>query len=73
MMNLSMRMITYDIVLGFKLDTQNKSLRFSMFNGCTDIRRIKMEKRIETAVNLILFISLFATAWDLSLVRSFSW
>lgn len=32
-----------------------------------------MEKRIETAVNLILFISLFATAWDLSLVRSFSW
>ncbi|VFS87392.1 Uncharacterised protein [Kluyvera cryocrescens] len=28
-----------------------------------------MEKRIETAVNIILFISLFATAWDLSLVR----
>ena len=44
-----------------------------MFNGCTDIRRIKMEKRIETAVNIIVFISLFATAWDLSLVRAFNW
>ncbi len=32
-----------------------------------------MERRIETTVNIILFISLFATAWDLSLVRSFSW
>ncbi|AGB78165.1 hypothetical protein DBY68_003310 [Pseudocitrobacter sp. RIT415] len=32
-----------------------------------------MEKRIETAVNLIIFISLFATAWDLSLVQDFSW
>lgn len=73
MMNLSPQMITYDIVLGFKPDTQSKSLRFSVFNGCSDMRRIKMERRIETTVNIILFISLFATAWDLSLVRSFSW
>ncbi len=72
-MNSSLQMIMYDIVLGFKPNTQNKSLRFSVFNGCSDIRRIKMERRIETAVNIILFISLFATAWDLSLVRSFSW
>ncbi len=32
-----------------------------------------MEKRIETAVNVILFISLFATAWDLSLVQALNW
>lgn len=32
-----------------------------------------MEKRIETAVNLIIFLSLFATAWDLSLVQDFNW
>lgn len=32
-----------------------------------------MEKKLETAVNIILFISLFATAWDLSLVHDFSW
>ena len=44
-----------------------------MFNGCTDIGGIKMAKRIETAVNIILFISLFATAWDLSLVRALNW
>lgn len=31
-----------------------------------------MEKKIATAVNLILFISLFATDWDLSLIRDFS-
>ncbi len=31
-----------------------------------------MEKKIETAVNIIIFISLFATAWDLSIVRDFS-
>lgn len=28
-----------------------------------------MEKRIETAINLIMFLSLLATAWDLSLVH----
>lgn len=28
-----------------------------------------MEKRIETTVNLIIFLSLLATAWDLSLVH----
>lgn len=32
-----------------------------------------MEKRIETAINLIMFLSLLATAWDLSLVRHLSW
>ena len=32
-----------------------------------------MDKRIETAVNVFVFISLFATAWDLSLVQAFSW
>lgn len=32
-----------------------------------------MEKRIDTAVNIIVFISLFATAWDLSLVQAFNW
>ena len=72
-MSLSPLMILYVILLRFKLNKQNKSLRFSMFNGCTDIRRIRMEKRIETAVNIIVFISLFATAWDLSLVRAFNW
>ncbi|PLM28131.1 hypothetical protein CWN58_22260, partial [Klebsiella quasipneumoniae] len=28
-----------------------------------------MEKRLETVVNLIMFLSLLATAWDLSLVH----
>ena len=32
-----------------------------------------MEKRIETAINLIMFLSLLATAWDLSLVHHLSW
>lgn len=32
-----------------------------------------MEKKIETAVNIIIFLSLFATAWDLSFVRDFNW
>lgn len=32
-----------------------------------------MEKRIETTVNLIMFLSLLATAWDLSLVQDFPW
>ncbi|MBX4755047.1 hypothetical protein CWT00_09270 [Klebsiella sp. CVUAS 8534.2] len=32
-----------------------------------------MEKRIETVVNLIMFLSLLATAWDLSLVDHLSW
>ena len=31
-----------------------------------------MEKKIETAVNIIIFVSLFATAWDLSMVRGFN-
>lgn len=31
-----------------------------------------MEKRIETVVNLIMFLSLLATAWDLSLVHHLS-
>ena len=72
-MSLSQPTISSAILLRFKVNEQNKSLRFSMFNGCTDLRRIKMEKRIETAVNIIVFISLFATAWDLSLVRAFNW
>jgi hypothetical protein len=50
-----------------------KSVRFSLCNGQQAIRRIIMEKKIDTAVNIILFVSLFATAWDLSLVRDFSW
>ena len=33
----------------------------------------KMEKRIETAINLIMFLSLLATAWDLSLVHHLCW
>lgn len=32
-----------------------------------------MEKRIETAINLIMFLSLLATAWALSLVHHLSW
>lgn len=32
-----------------------------------------MEKKIEAVVHLIVFVSLFATAWDLSIVRDFSW
>ena len=32
-----------------------------------------MEKRIETTINLIMFLSLLATAWDLSLVHQLSW
>ena len=32
-----------------------------------------MEKRIETAINLLMFLSLLATAWDLSLVNHLSW
>ncbi|PLP40612.1 hypothetical protein CWM82_24150, partial [Klebsiella pneumoniae] len=28
-----------------------------------------MEKRLETVVNVIMFLSLLATAWDLSLVH----
>ncbi|HCA9526448.1 TPA: hypothetical protein MYK01_002362 [Klebsiella variicola subsp. variicola] len=28
-----------------------------------------MEKRLDTVVNLIMFLSLLATAWDLSLVH----
>lgn len=32
-----------------------------------------MEKRIETVVNLIMFLSLLASAWDLSLVHHLSW
>ena len=32
-----------------------------------------MEKRIETAINLIMFLSLLATGWDLSLVLHLSW
>ena len=32
-----------------------------------------MEKRIETAINLIMFLSLMATSWDLSLVHHLSW
>ena len=32
-----------------------------------------MEKRIETAINLIMFLSLLATAWDLSLVHHLCW
>ena len=30
-----------------------------------------MEKRLETVVNVIMFLSLLATAWDLSLVHTF--
>jgi len=50
-----------------------KSVRFSSYYGFGAIRRKLMEKKIETAVNIILFVSLFATAWDLSIVRDFSW
>ncbi|ROS03893.1 hypothetical protein EC841_101424 [Raoultella ornithinolytica] len=32
-----------------------------------------MEKRIETTVNVIIFLSLLATAWDLSLVHHLPW
>ncbi|QDI08603.1 hypothetical protein electrica_02483 [Klebsiella electrica] len=32
-----------------------------------------MEKRIDTAINLIMFLSLLVTAWDLSLVHHLSW
>lgn len=32
-----------------------------------------MEKRIETVVNLIMFLSLLATSWDLSLVHHLAW
>lgn len=32
-----------------------------------------MEKRIETVVNLIMFLSLLATAWDLSLAHHLAW
>ncbi|PXM29051.1 hypothetical protein DMS64_02625 [Klebsiella variicola] len=32
-----------------------------------------MEKRLDTVVNLIMFLSLLATAWDLSLVHHFAW
>ena len=32
-----------------------------------------MEKRLDTVVNLIMFLSLLATAWDLSLVHHLGW
>ena len=32
-----------------------------------------LHERIETVVNLIMFLSLLATAWDLSLVHHLSW
>lgn len=32
-----------------------------------------MEKRLETVVNLIMFLSLLATVWDLSLVHHLAW
>ncbi|SXD68045.1 Uncharacterised protein [Klebsiella variicola] len=32
-----------------------------------------MEKRLDTVVNLIMFLSLLATAWDLSLVHHLTW
>lgn len=32
-----------------------------------------MEKRLETVVNVIMFLSLLATAWDLSLVHHLTW
>jgi SulP family sulfate permease len=32
-----------------------------------------MEKRLETVVNVIMFLSLLATAWDLSLVHHLAW
>ncbi|SWD09778.1 Uncharacterised protein [Klebsiella pneumoniae] len=32
-----------------------------------------MEKRLETVVNVIMFLSLLATAWDLSLVHYLAW
>ena len=32
-----------------------------------------MEKRLETVVNVIMFLSLLATAWDLSLVHLLAW
>lgn len=32
-----------------------------------------MEKRLETVVNLIMFLSLLATDWDLSLVHHLAW
>ncbi len=32
-----------------------------------------MEKRLETVVNVIMFLSQLATAWDLSLVHHLAW
>lgn len=32
-----------------------------------------MEKRLDTVVNLIMFLSLLATAWDLLLVHHLAW
>ncbi len=32
-----------------------------------------MVKRLETVINLIMFLSLLATAWDLSLVHHLAW
>lgn len=32
-----------------------------------------MDKRIETTVNVIIFLSLLATAWDISLVHHLPW
>ena len=32
-----------------------------------------MEKRLDTVVNVIMFLSLLAPAWDLSLVHHLAW